>query len=70
MINYSSLYLGKGFTQPTVVPLFKSGSHKDPSNHRGITINSALGMVFSISLPPLIPTKTPDGIFVNARHPD
>ena len=21
------------------------------------------------SLPPLIPTKTPDGIFVNARHP-
>ena len=22
------------------------------------------------SLPPLIPTKTPDGIFVNARHPE
>ena len=36
MINYS--------------PLFKSGSHKDPSNYRGIAINSALGKVFSMIL--------------------
>ena len=35
-----------------IVPLFKSGSHKDPSNYRGtctcIAINSALSKVFSM----------------------
>ena len=33
-----------------IVPLFKSGSHKDPSNYRGIAINSALSKVFSMIL--------------------
>ena len=33
-----------------IVPLFKSGSHKDPSNYRGIAINSALSKIFSMIL--------------------
>ena len=33
-----------------IVPLFKSGSRSDPSNYRGISINSILGKVFSIVL--------------------
>ena len=33
-----------------LVPLFKSGSRKDPSNYRVIVINSTLGKVFSIVL--------------------
>ena len=33
-----------------IVPIFKSGSHKDPSTYRGIAINSALGKVFSMIL--------------------
>ena len=33
-----------------IVPLFKSGSCKDPSNYRGIAINSTLGKVFSMIL--------------------
>ena len=30
-----------------IVPLFKSGTHSDPSNYKGISINSVLGKVFS-----------------------
>ena len=33
-----------------LVPLFKSGSRKDPSNYRGIAINSTFGKVFSLVL--------------------
>ena len=33
-----------------LVPLFKSGSLKDPSNYRGIAVNSTLGKVFSMVL--------------------
>ncbi|MCU7800906.1 MAG: reverse transcriptase family protein [gamma proteobacterium symbiont of Lucinoma myriamae] len=33
-----------------IVPIFKSGSRADPSNYRGIAINSTLGKVFSIVL--------------------
>ena len=33
-----------------LVPLFKSGSRKDPSNYSGIAINSTLGKVFSMVL--------------------
>ncbi|MEW8544065.1 MAG: reverse transcriptase family protein [Candidatus Thiodiazotropha sp.] len=33
-----------------IVPIFKSGSRKDPSNYRGIAINSILGKVFSMIL--------------------
>ena len=33
-----------------IVPLFKSGSSKDPANYRGIAINSTLGKVFSMIL--------------------
>ena len=33
-----------------LVPLFKSGSRKDPSNYRGIAINNTLGKVFSMVL--------------------
>ena len=36
--------------QSFLVPLFKSGSRKDPSNYRGIAINSTLGKVFSMVL--------------------
>ncbi|MES9993748.1 MAG: reverse transcriptase family protein [Candidatus Thiodiazotropha sp.] len=33
-----------------IVPIFKSGSRADPTNYRGIAINSVLGKVFSIIL--------------------
>ena len=33
-----------------LVPLFKSSSRKDPTNYRGIAINSILGKVFSMIL--------------------
>ena len=36
--------------QTFLVPLFKSGSHKDPSNYSGIAINSALGKVLNMIL--------------------
>ena len=47
-----------------IVPLFKSGSRSDPSNYRGISINSILGKVFSIVLKNKRNCRTSDHMFV------